>query len=152
MNVLVSACLIGVNCKYNGYSNQLPNLVAELMSAGLGVVVICPEVAGGLSIPRSPAERKGDRVVNMNGEDVTEQYEAGALAALKLAKKNGCEAAILKKYSPSCGTGKIYDGTFSGAIVDRDGVTAELLRANGIAVYDEDNYHELLKDFEPDFW
>lgn len=147
MKVLVSACLIGENCKYNGGNNQDLKLLNALLAEGMDVVVICPEVAGGLPIPRTPAERQGDRVVDKNGVDVTEQFQQGAQAALKLAKQHGCKAAVLKSHSPSCGGGKIYDGTFTGTLVDGYGVTAQLLRKNGIPVYTEETYEKMLLDF-----
>ena len=147
MNVLVSACLIGENCKYDGTNNQDLKLFGDLLGEGISPVSCCPEVLGGLSIPRCPAERKGDCVVTRDGEDVTEQFAAGAQAALELAKKHGCKAAVLKANSPSCSSCKIYDGTFSGTLVDGKGVTTELLRKHGIVVYDETNYRKMLVDF-----
>lgn len=147
MNVFVSACLLGENCKYNGGNNYTADLSEALLAAGVRVVSFCPECAGGLPTPRVPAERIGDRVVNQNGEDVTEQFMAGAQAALETAEKHGCKVAVLKKNSPSCGCGKIYDGTFSGTLVDGDGVTAQLLRKNGIVVYTEETYKKMLIDF-----
>ena len=128
MKVLVSACLFGENCKYDGGNNQDLKIINTLLAEGIDPVVICPEVAGGLPIPRTPAELQGDKVINQDGEDVTEQFMAGARAAVELAKKHGCKAAVLKANSPSCGCGGIYDGTFSGTLIDGNGVTAELLK------------------------
>ncbi len=147
MNVLVSACLIGENCKYDGTNNQNLKLFGDLLGEGISPVACCPEVMGGLPTPRCPAERQGDRVVTREGEDVTEQYNAGARAALELAKKHKCKAAVLKANSPSCSSCKIYDGTFTGTLVDGKGVTAQLLRKHGIVVYDESNYTKMLVDF-----
>ena len=147
MNVLVSACLLGENCKYNGGNNYVEGLPEDLLGEGISVVAVCPEREGGLPTPRVPAERVGDKVMNKNGEDVTEQFLAGANAALELAKKHRCKAAVLKSNSPSCGCGWIYDGTFTGTLVKGDGVTAQLLRRNGIVVYNEDSYEKMPVDF-----
>lgn len=147
MNVLVSACLLGENCKYNGGNNYVEGLTEDLLGQGISVVAVCPEQEGGLPTPRVPAERVGDKVINKDGEDVTEQFLAGAAAALELAKKHRCKAAVLKSNSPSCGCGRIYDGTFTGTLVKGDGVTAQLLRRNGIVVYNEDSYEKMPVDF-----
>ena len=143
MNILVSACLLGENCKYSGGNNLVQGLAEGLRAAGFGIVPVCPECAGGLPTPRVPAERLGERVVNKIGEDVTEEFMAGAQAALEAAKAHGCMCAVLKKNSPSCGCGTIYDGTFSGTLTEGDGVTAQLLLAEGIAVYNEDSWQAL---------
>ena len=108
------------------------------------LVPVCPEQLGGLPTPRPPAERRGGRVVTQSG-DVTEQYLRGAEETLKLCKLLGCEAAVLKERSPSCGRGQVYDGTFSGTLTAGDGVTAELLAAHGILVYGESQIEKLLK-------
>ena len=100
---------------------------------------------GGLTTPRDPAERIGDKVVSNQGKDVTEEYLRGAEECLRLAKMMGCEYALLKCRSPSCGKGTIYDGTFSGKLTEGDGVTAELLMRNGICVFDSDHVEEFLK-------
>jgi len=147
MKVLVSACLIGENCKYDGTNNQDLKLFGTLLGEGISPVAVCPEVEGGLPIPRCPAERQGDKVVTRDGEDVTEQFMLGAQKALALAKQHGCKAAVLKSNSPSCGSCKIYDGTFSGTLVDGKGVTAQLLKKNGIVVYDENSYKKMIVDF-----
>lgn len=144
MNVLVSACLLGENCKYSGGNNLSEGLAENLTAKGIGIVPVCPECAGGLPTPRVPAERLGDRVVNKVGEDVTPQFMAGAQTALEAAKAHNCQYAILKKNSPSCGCGTIYDGSFTGTLTAGDGVTAELLKQHGIAVYNEDTYKQLL--------
>ena len=145
MRILVSACLLGENCKYNGGNNLVQGLQDALLCHGMEIVPFCAECAGGLLTPRVPAERQGDRVVNKIGEDVTEPFYKGAELALEACKGNGCTAAILKKNSPSCGSGTIYDGTFSGTLTEGNGVTAQLLIDHGISVYNEDNYTELLK-------
>ena len=145
MKVLVSACLLGENCKYNGGNNLSPTLCEALRNCGAEVTAFCAECAGGLPTPRVPAERVGNRVLNKQGDDVTAAFERGAALALKAAQDHGCKAAILKKNSPSCGSGTIYDGTFTGTLTQGDGVTAQLLKEHGITVYHEDNFEELLK-------
>lgn len=144
MNILVSACLLGDNCKYNGGNNLAAGLREELTAKGFGIVPFCPECAGGLPTPRPPAERLGNRVVNKHGEDVTAEFLAGAQAALEAAKANGCRCAVLKKNSPSCGCGTIYDGSFTGTLTEGNGVTAELMLKEGIPVYNEDTWNPLL--------
>ena len=145
MKVLISTCLLGVACKYSGGDNARPALVAALQAAGHELVPVCPEVYGGLPTPRTPAERIGSRVVTAAGADVTAQYRKGAEIALQLARLTGCRVAVLKANSPSCGCGTIYDGTFRHRKIAGDGVTAELLQAHGLCVYNEDNFSELLR-------
>lgn len=143
--VLVSACLAGRACRFDGSANgddEVARLVAEDRA-----VLVCPEVDGGLGTPRPPAEIVGGdgadvlagraRVVTAAGVDVTDAYVAGARRALEAAQEAGVERAILKARSPSCGRGAIYDGSFSRTLRDGDGVTAALLRANGIEVLHE---------------
>lgn len=107
MKILVSACLLGVACKYSGGHNACPALLDALHAGAHTLIPICPEVYGGLPTPRPPAERVGGRVLTESGADVTAQYQRGAAAALQLAQLYGCEAAILKANSPSCGRGTI---------------------------------------------
>ena len=142
MKLLVSACLLGVCCRYDGASKAHP--LAERLAEQHTLVPVCPEQLGGLPTPRPPAERRGDRVVTQHS-DVTEQYRRGAEETLKLCKLFGCEAAVLKEHSPSCGRGTVYDGTFTRTLTAGDGVTSELLAANGIPVYGESRIEELLK-------
>lgn len=137
MKLLVSACLLGIACKYSGGDNLDPALLQALRNAGHELVPVCPEIYGGLSTPRPPAERRGKSVVTQAGADVTAQYRKGAEAALALYRLCGCQAALLKANSPSCGSGTIYDGSFSHVKISGDGVTAELLKANGVPVYTE---------------
>lgn len=143
MNILVSACLLGENCKYSGGNNLTPGLAETLAERGLTVIPVCPECAGGLPTPRVPAERLGERVVNKVGEDVTAQFAKGARAALDTAEQYHCTAAVLKKNSPSCGCGTIYDGSFTGTLTEGDGVTTELLKEYGVAIYNEENYTDI---------
>lgn len=134
--ILVSGCLVGLNCKYSGGNNfneEIFNLVKEGKA-----ISVCPEQLGGLATPRNPAEIKvinGERrVITNKGEDVTEQFEKGAKEVLKLAKELEITKAILQARSPSCGCGKIYSGNFDKTLVDGDGITAKLLKENGIEV------------------
>ena len=144
MKILVSACLLGVPCKYSGGSNHVSGMAEALQAAGHTLVPVCPEVYGGLPTPRTPAERVGEKVLAKDGRDVTAQYQKGAAAALQLAHLTGCTVAVLKANSPSCGCGTIYDGTFSGRKICGNGVTAEVLLAAGLAIYNEETYTELL--------
>ncbi len=142
MNILVSACLLGTPCRYDGKSK--PCEAVQKLSKKVHFIPVCPEEAGGLTTPRSPAEQKSGRVINAMGKDVTEAYEKGAKKAHLLAKENGCRFAILKERSPSCGNREIYDGTFTGTLQEGMGVTARLLKENGIEVFGESEI-ELLK-------
>ena len=142
MKILISACLLGACCRYDGASKA--HTLAAALAERHTLVPVCPEQLGGLPTPRPPAERRGDRVLTQRG-DVTEQYRRGAAETMKLCKLLGCEAAVLKERSPSCGRGQVYDGTFSGALTAGNGVTAELLSAHGIPVYGESQIERLLK-------
>lgn len=135
MKILMSACLLGVCCRYDGGGQACP--AALRLLAGHQIVPVCPEILGGLPTPREPAERRDGRVVSRTGADVTAAYRRGAQETLRLARLYGCEAAVLKERSPSCGSGQIYDGTFSRTLTPGDGVTAELLKAGGIRVIGE---------------
>lgn len=135
--VLVSACLLGEACKYSGGSNYDQRVVDWLRKTGAEAVPVCPEVMGGLPTPRLPSEIDGSRVVTKDGRDVTEFFQKGAEAALRAALKNQCSLAVLKERSPSCGCGSIYDGTFTGTVVQGDGMTARLLQQAGIRILGE---------------
>ena len=133
--LLVSACLLGAPCRYDGKSKADARVLA--LAERFELIPVCPEVLGGLPTPRTPSERRGTRVVRKDGRDVTVEYRRGAEAALETARREGAAAAVLKERSPSCGSGEVYDGTFTGALTAGDGVTAELLKSNGITVYGE---------------
>lgn len=135
--ILVSSCLCGINCKYNGGNNYNEKVMNYLKDKEY--IMVCPEVLGGLLIPRSPSEIKVDKVINKDGIDVTEEYRLGALKTLDIAKKNNVSLCIMKSNSPSCGTNKIYDGTFSKKLIQGDGVTVSLLKENGIKVITEND-------------
>ncbi|MBR2491296.1 MAG: DUF523 domain-containing protein [Ruminiclostridium sp.] len=142
MKILVSACLMGVGCRYDGKSNELPQL-AELL-ARHDCIPACAEIFGGLPTPRVPAEIVGDRVVNREGADVTAQFTRGAQEVARLAQVTGCTAALLKERSPSCGRGQVYDGTFTKTLVAGDGLTAKALKELGLTVYGESDLEKLL--------
>ena len=146
MRLLVSACLLGVGCRYDGQSNQLPQL--EQLLKQHTCIPVCAELFGGLPTPRVPAERQGNRVVTRDGDDVTEAFVRGTAEVLRLADLYHCRAALLKERSPSCGSGRIYDGTFTRNLIPGDGVAAARLREEGLTVYGESSIGQLLKDLE----
>lgn len=134
---LCSACLLGIKCKYNGGDNF--NKKVAGMAEKETLVPVCPEQLGGLLAPREPSEQRDGKVFSKSGKDVSDNFEKGAREVLKLAKMFGVKEAILKQRSPSCGCGKIYDGTFSGKVIEGDGVTVKLLKQNGIKVISEED-------------
>ena len=133
--IIVSACLAGIKCNYLGDDNSHPKVV-ELVRKGLAIPV-CPEQLGGLPTPRIPAEIQGRKVMNKNGEDVTSNFQKGAEETLRIAKLVNCKKTILKSNSPSCGCGKIYDGSFSGKLIPGNGITTKLLMKKGIEIITE---------------
>ncbi len=135
MRILVSACLLGASCRYDGKS--VPNDKVIELSKEHELIPFCPEIYGGLTTPRDPSEIIGDKVMSISGKDVTAQYLRGAQEALKVAKLFGCTTAVLKERSPSCGCREVYDGTFSGVLKEGMGVTAKLFIENGIKVLGE---------------
>ena len=146
MNVLISACLLGVQCKYSGGSNAHARLIQAAQEGQIHLIPICPECLGGLPIPRVPSEKRGERVYSKTGEDLTEAFERGARAALHLARLFHCRYAILKERSPSCGHGQIYDGTFTGGLREGDGITAALLAQNGVRIFGESQAEQALEE------
>lgn len=130
--ILVSACLLGINCKYNGENNYSKEVMDYLKDKE--VIPICPEIYGGLTTPRKPSEIKEDKVLTKDGIDVTNNFIRGAMETLEIAKKLDVKKALLKGKSPSCGNGEIYDGTFSSIIIPGDGITTKLLKENGIEI------------------
>ncbi len=135
--LLVSACLMGFDCKYSGGNNALPPETLDALRRSFRLIPVCPETAGGLPTPREPSERRGERVVSRDGRDVTAAFQKGAALTLRLAERYGAKRALLKCNSPSCGSGFVYDGSFSGTLIPGDGVTAELLKSQGISVVGE---------------
>ena len=140
--ILISACLVGINCKYNG-GNNLNEKALELVKNG-EAIPICPEQLGGLSTPRNPSEiriiNNKRCVINNKNEDVTNQFVRGAEEVLKLAKELNVEKVILQSRSPSCGVGKIYSGNFDKQLIDGNGILAQMLIDNGIEVVDIEDY------------
>ncbi len=134
---LVSACLLGYNCKYNGGNND--NAAVRAFLRDKDCVVFCPERASGLPAPRQPSEIRGDKVYSKAGDDVTAEFRLGAEKALAFCQKNGVTHAVLKARSPSCGPHAVYDGTFTGKVVPGMGVTARLLSENGVILMDEED-------------
>lgn len=145
---MISACLCGINCKYNGSSNYEPHF--KKLAASEPCILVCPETIGGLPVPRIPCEIFGGTgreviagfalVIDRNGHDLTDYFIEGAYQTLVLAKNKGINTAILKSRSPSCAVGKIYNGTFSSETIDGDGVTAALLKIHGIKVISDEAY------------
>lgn len=138
--VLVSSCLLGEKCRYNG-SGEEDAYVLEYIK-DMKVYPVCPEVMGGMSTPRSPCEIYKGRVVSKVGEDTTDYFESGANMVVDLAKQEGINLAVFKSRSPSCGCGQIYDGTFNGILIQGDGICVKKLKENGIQVI---NNEELKK-------
>ena len=145
---VVSACLCGINCKYNGDNNKHEEFVKELRDGQ--VLPLCPEQLGGLTTPRSACEIEGGsgedvlagraRVINAAGEDLTVFFIKGAQECLAIMRQAGIDEAVLQRRSPSCGVNKIYDGSFSSHLIAGDGVTAALLRKHGIKVWNDEDY------------
>ena len=142
--ILVSACLLGRPCRYDGESRPAAGITRLGEIDGVRVIPVCPECDGGLPTPRIPAERVGERVVSRAGADVTVEYRLGAEKALNTARENGCRFALLKERSPSCGSTHIYDGTFTGNLIMGRGVCCETLENAGISVYSEEKIDELI--------
>ncbi len=142
MNILVSACLLGQNCRYDGSNCYQPGV--ERLKAMHGLIPVCPEIYGGLPTPREPAELRNGRVMTKSGADVTAAYEKGAQETLALARFLGCRTAVLKTKSPSCGRDQIYDGSFSGRLVGGSGILARLLADEGITVLTEREIEALM--------
>ena len=141
--LLISSCLLGNNVKYNGKNNYIEGI--EALKEKYELIIICPEVMGGLSIPRIPSERLNDKIINKELKDVSLEFKKGANIALDLVKKYNIKYALLKDGSPSCGSTYIYDGTFNGIKINNVGVTVEYLKKENIKIYTEKNWKELLK-------
>ena len=141
-NILVSACLLGQSCRYDGKSKPCERVIA--LKDTYNLIPICPEVMGGLPTPRTPSEICGELVLMKDGRHVTENYNRGAQKALEIARENACTVAILKEKSPSCGSGLIHNGLFDGGLIEGDGITTKLLKSQGIRVLGES---EITEDF-----
>ncbi len=143
-NILISLCLVGIDCKYNGGNNLIDQL--DELKQRYNLIPFCPEVTGGMPTPRLPVEIVNGQVVNHLGEEFSQEFNKGAQEALKIAKLFNCKKAILQVRSPSCGYGRIYDGTFSGKLKEGNGITAALLEANGIEIFPSDQIARLLEE------
>ncbi len=137
MAIIVSACLLGICCRYDGKIKTDENICVLAKTDTL--IPVCPEQLGGRPTPRLPVEIKNGRVVEKDGADHTDEFIKGAYEVLKIAKINCVKNAVLKSNSPSCGFGKIYDGTFSKTLVNGNGITAEILNENGIEIKTEND-------------
>lgn len=138
MNIAVSACLLGHNCKYNGKNNRHPG-VCELAQKHT-LIPVCPEMLGGLPCPRTPCEICNGQVKTKDGQDFSREYVQGAKKAMAIAQENQAEAAIVQPRSPSCGKDLVYDGTFSGTLTTGDGVFVSMLKEKGIPVISADTH------------
>lgn len=143
MKIFVSACLLGRNTKYDGTNNYNKELLEILKEHEL--FTLCPEVAGGLGIPRDPCEQIGNKVISDKGKDCTENYLLGAKKVLDICLKNDIHVAVLKERSPSCGVASVYDGSFNHQLIASSGVTTLLLKENGIKVFSEEELDDLKK-------
>ena len=150
--LLISACLLGIPCRYDAKSKigkfgreelSLEDALVRLCER-YELVPFCPEIYGGLPTPRTPSERVGSLVLSRDGVDVTSEYRKGGECALMLCERMGIQHALLKAKSPACGVGKIYDGTHSGTLTDGNGVCAEMLLHAGVLVVNEDAFEKLL--------
>ena len=140
--ILVSECLAGINCRYDGKNNKNEEIIKFIKEND--VILVCPEQLGGLSTPRIPAEILNDKVIDKNAKDVTLNFEKGAVEALSIAKLYNCKKAILKAKSPSCGSEMIYDGSHTGTLIKGAGFTCKLLKKNNIQIVNEDNFKSFL--------
>mgnify|MGYP002639416872 CR=1 FL=1 len=134
---LCSACLLGINCRFDGKSKPNGKLIELAKNECL--IPVCPEQLGGLTTPREITELKDGKAFTKSGKDVTANLEKGAMEVLAIAKKADAKEAILKQRSPSCGFGQIYDGSFSGKVIEGNGITARLLKENGIKIVSEED-------------
>ena len=146
IKVLISACLLGDNVKYSGGNNLTPELVTLLEKYNVDIIKVCPECFAGLPIPRVPSEIRGDKVFSKDGWDITEEFLSGAEKTYQIAKRKQVDFAILKERSPSCGSSYIYDGSFSGKVIQGQGLTAKKLSKENIIIFSEKNLDEI-KDY-----
>ena len=146
MKIGVSACLLGNKVRYDGRAKGCAEVMKALYDHE--VYLLCPEVMGGLPVPRIPSEVQGARVVNAKGTEVTEEYTSGSRVCLSIVKKKKLDAVILKAKSPACGSHEIYDGTFTHTLINGMGVFAKMCKAEGIRIFDETEIEELKKFLE----
>ena len=142
--ILISSCFLGNKVRYDGKAKAIAHPQISTWQQQGRLVIVCPEVAGGLPIPRAKAEQQGSRVINNLGQDVSVEFNSGADVALQLCRQHNIRYALLKEYSPSCGSHEIYDGNFTGTKILGQGVTAKLLSANNVEVFSELNIEQLI--------
>ena len=135
MNVLISRCLLGINCRYDEKNNKIKNLREKFPK--INFIDVCPEVDSGMKTPRKPCEIKNSKVINIDGKDFTKEFKKGSQIALDLCKKYNIKIALLKAKSPSCGKDYIYDGNFDKNLINGDGITCQVLKKNGIIIFSE---------------
>ncbi len=140
-NLIISACLLGVPCRYDGKS--VKKIDVEKLRERYNLIPVCPEIYGGLTTPRNPSEQRDGGVYMNDGRDVSENYNRGAVSTYMICSMLDCKIALLKERSPSCGSGKIYDGSFTSTLIDGDGVTAKYLKERGITVFGESEIDKL---------
>ena len=143
-NVLISACLLGVDCKYNGSNNKLDDKIIHSLKEKYNLIPVCPEIMGGMPTPRNPVEISDGKVFDYDGEEFTKEFEKGSEEVVKLAKLYDATIAILKENSPSCGTNYIYDGTFNHQKIKGMGIAAHKLSKENIKLFSEENVKILL--------
>ena len=145
IKVLISACLLGDNVKYSGGNNLTPELVTLLEKYNVDIVKVCPECFAGLPIPRLPSEIKEGKVYSKDGRDITGEFLDGAEKTYEVVERKQADFAILKERSPSCGSSYIYDGSFSGKVIEGQGFTTRKLNEENIIVFSEENLEEIEK-------
>ena len=143
-NVLISACLLGVDCKYNGSNNKLDDKIIHSLKEKYNLIPVCPEIMGGMPTPRNPVEISDGKVFYYDGEEFTKEFEKGSEEVVKLAKLYDATIAILKENSPSCGSNYIYDGTFNHQKIKGMGIAAHKLSKENIKLFSEENVKILL--------
>ena len=143
-NILISACLLGEPCRYDGKSKPIDESLIRQLKEKYNIVPVCPEILGGLPVPRPPCEIKGERVVRKDGTDCTVEYQKGAEETLRLADANDVTFCLLKSKSPSCGRDFVYDGSFLQTLHEGNGVTVKLLVENGYTIYTENEIKNIL--------
>lgn len=143
-NVLSSACLLGVDCKYNGSNNKLDDKIIHSLKEKYNLIPVCPEIMGGMPTPRNPVEISDGKVFDYDGEEFTKEFEKGSEEVVKLAKLYDATIAILKENSPSCGSNYIYDGTFNHQKIKGMGIAAHKLSKENIKLFSEENVKILL--------
>ncbi|MEA2078135.1 MAG: DUF523 domain-containing protein [Candidatus Marinimicrobia bacterium] len=145
--LLISACLLGISCRYDGKDNELSQNDLRILKDNFTLIPVCPEQLGGLSTPRLPAEiQEDEKVLRKDGVYVDLAFRKGAEAALMIAGLSDCNIALMKENSPSCGNNYIYDGNFNGSLIPGKGITVNLFEKNAIKVYNENEIEKIIKE------